>query len=575
MSYPKEVDYILIGGASSITFLARIAPANAQFTFLVLERGGVAVNDDTVQNPSKFASHLAPGAKYTHFVEAQLDQRTTVIAQGNAVGGSSIINGTVYSRGSKSEFDEWKQDGWRFNDLLPYFKKVEDYHAPLNDKDLHGLDGNLKASNSPLKRWVCATKTSRYAEEWLRIVEESGVPNTKDFHDFNTSNGCSTIKQFKDPETGVRSDVAHSLLYPLRPHFYPPIEALPSDHRSNVHIVYSTEASRILLRNGKADGVEFDGRVIRARRLVILSAGALASPLVLERSGIGKRNVLESAGIELKVENHGVGENYMDHIGLYVFYRGPVDDKELQLIDDTAVGVDAGAKLSMTGQEVQKTSPDFQKHWNRSIHPYPDRAMCWIGFAPIPLGDPTPFGKGRFYTCGGYINHLSSRGSIHISGSAPESKPIFKPGLSTVDLEGLAWIYKRSREINRRLSCYRGEPAAAHPRFPPGSPASIQEFTDGPVPFDEKPIVYSDEDEEALIQYVSDALFYTWHAAGTCAIGSVIDNRLNVLGVGNLKVVDMSILPAHVGANTYATACMIGEKAASIVAEDFSLALVK
>ncbi|KAH8914837.1 GMC oxidoreductase, partial [Atractiella rhizophila] len=539
------------GGASSITFLARIAPANAQFTFLVLERGGVAVNDDTVQNPSKFASHLAPGAKYTHFVEAQLDQRTTVIAQaGNAVGGSSIINGTVYSRGSKSEFDEWKQDGWRFNDLLPYFKKVEDYHAPLNDKDMHGLDGNLKASNSPLKQWVRANSVNRFAQRKHLDMPRSGFGSYRNLH--------------------LRANT-EAFRYPLRPHFYPPIEALPSDHRSNVHIVYSTEVSRILLRNGKADGVEFDGRVIRARRLVILSAGALASPLVLERSGIGKRNVLESAGIELKVENHGVGEKYASHhsfqASLYVFYRGPVDDKELQLIDDTAVGVDAGAKLSMTGQEVQKTSPDFQKHWNRSIHPYPDRAMCWIGFAPIPLGDPTPFGKGRFYTCGLLNLFLIDTGSIHISGSAPESKPIFKPGLSTVDLEGLAWIYKRSREINRRLSCYRGEPAAAHPRFPPGSPASIQEFTDGPVPFDEKPIVYSDEDEEALIQYVSDALFYTWHAAGTCAIGSVIDNRLNVLGVGNLKVVDMSILPAHVGANTYATACMIGEKAASIVAE--------
>ncbi|KAH8914834.1 GMC oxidoreductase, partial [Atractiella rhizophila] len=315
---------------------------------------------------------------------------------------------------------------------------------------------------------------------------------------------------------------------------------------------------------------------VHARKLVVLSAGALASPLILEQSGVGKREVLGSAGVEVKVDNAGVGEKYLFRL-LIVFFYFIV---RLQTIHTFCIRSTrilwvsklVSAKITMTLEDVKGTSPTFQQHWKECFADYPDKAQAWIGFATNCLGDPTALGEGPFSPL---VRDLSKRmsllGSIHISDLSPDSAPNFKAAFTSEEqiIDTLVWIYKKWRTVNRQLSFYRREPATAHPKFSNTSPAATQDYAE--VPAENHTVVYLEEDEVALREFVVEKMASVLHPAGTCAMGSALDSDLNVISVKNLKVADLSVIPSHIGGNPYAVACMIGEKAASIVAKGKSL----
>ncbi|KAH8929871.1 GMC oxidoreductase [Atractiella rhizophila] len=494
MSYPHEVDFNIVGGgACGITLLTRLARSNPSNSFLVVERGQVIVNDPSVTAPAACLAHLMPGSKLhsQRFLNDQLDYVLLTLA---------------YS---------------------PERHKVEDYQCPMEDASKHGNSGNLKVHKTScckaeLRRrsQVTPTKIGPYTEEWLDVLAKSGVPHKVDIHDGNTSDGCSNLNQWKAANS-ARSEVATSLLYPLRPHFYPPINLLSSDPQSNVHILYSTVISRILIEGGKATGEKAKGKMAKPKKPVVLPP----EPEVGKRKGRGppegkikaKKPVLEKS--------------------VFLFYCAPPNDTHLlHLVDPDSMGIETSAKITMTLEDVKGTSPTFQQHWKKCFADYPDKAQAWIGFATNCLGDPTALGEGPFSPL---VRDLSS---IHISDSSPDSAPNFKAAFTSEEqiIDTLVWIYKKWRTVNRQLSFYRGEPAAAHPKFSNTSPAATQDYAEGPA--ENHTVVYLEEDEVALREFVVEKMASVLHLAGTCAMGSALDSDLNVVGVKNLKVADLSVM---------------------------------
>jgi len=185
--------------------------------------------------------------------------------------------------------------------------------------------------------------------------------------------------------------------------------------------------------------------------------------------------------------------------------------------------------------------------------------------------------KGKLYVMGYYSEYPASLGRTHINSTDPYAPLIVEPGFldKPEDLAILRWSYKWSREMARRMDSYRGEFALDHPQFPAGSAAACG-TANGPVPIDAPDIVYSTEDDAAIDVFHRATVSTTWHSLGTCAMKpqsqkGVVDPRLNVYGVKNLKVADLSVAPTNVGANTYNTALVVGEKAALLIAEDLGI----
>ncbi|KAL1738548.1 GMC oxidoreductase-domain-containing protein, partial [Schizophyllum fasciatum] len=209
--------------------------------------------------------------------------------------------------------------------------------------------------------------------------------------------------------------------------------------------------------------------------------------------------------------------------------------------------------------------------------------VIWIGAVAALLGDITVAPPLKYYSVGFYTQYPVSRGSVHITDAEDANAAHdFDAGFLTdereADVATLVWGYKKSREFARRMPAFRGEYKPANPQFAAGSAAECMGAAKGPVPTDAPDIVYSEEDEKEVERYVRNFVQTAWHSLGTCAMmprekNGVVDSKLNVYGTRNLKVCDLSIAPANVGANTYSTALTIGEKSALIIAEELGIKL--
>ncbi|KAG1846419.1 GMC oxidoreductase-domain-containing protein [Suillus subalutaceus] len=244
-------------------------------------------------------------------------------------------------------------------------------------------------------------------------------------------------------------------------------------------------------------------------------------------------------------------------------------------------GFDSKIKWRPDDEELKTMNPVFQPRWKEFFQDRPDKAVAI--FAPLvgyvsPLSSILPR---NYMTAGYYTLYPVSVGSVHINLTEDDKEGMdFTTGFldHPSDIIPLDFGYKKTREIFRRMASYRGEVTAGHPNFPEGSAAACREAS-GPVDLNAPDIVYTAEDDEAINHFHRDIVQTAWHSLGTCAMKSeadqgVVDARLNVYGVSNLKVADMSISPLNVGTNTYSTALLIGERAAMIIAEDLCAALL-
>ncbi|TGJ78723.1 hypothetical protein E0Z10_g10051 [Xylaria hypoxylon] len=590
----KEVDVVIVGGGTAGCVVAsRLADADRSLSILVIESGPNTLGTPTITYPALYGANFAPGSgtltAYTSQNEGQLLGRDLSIAVGSCLGGGSSINGMIYARPQASDFDAWGATGWSRDDLLPFLKRFESYHSQ-DVRECHGSEGPIHVSGGRYR----GTKLER---DFIDAMKDSGYPEVQDLQDLHTANGVSPALRYVSPEDGQRQDSAHRYLHPR----------IQQGAFLNLHVLVGSQVTRLLLSESrKVEGVEYrptpqapsasspeSVQSVRARKLVILSAGAFGTPLLLERSGVGDKDVLERAGVPLAHHLPGVGCHFQDHqCSLFTYnsntppkdtfesiYNGTRSIPELMSTNDPILSwnaVDASAKIRPTKSEVKSLGSLFEKAWNADYESVPSKPLVSLIVFNGILGDPTPFPKGEYFTIASYTPYPYSRGNIHITGPQIDQSPRFRAGYLTdpgdVDLEIQTWAYKKQREIARRMSSLRSEIPSQHPTFPEDSKA-VCTSGDGVQTI---VIEYSNDDDDAIRQFIRGKVGTAWHPLGTCKMApfeqmGVVDENLNVHGIARLKVADMSIVPHNVSGNTMSTALLIGERAADIFIKDLEL----
>ncbi|GJC87682.1 alcohol oxidase [Colletotrichum liriopes] len=535
-----EADVIIAGGGTSGSIIAsRLAESNPGLSVLVIEQGQDSYNVTNIIYPALFERNTSPGSDTALFWKAkkspQLADREPVIETGGTLGGGSAINWMVYTRGQWDDFDSWNTSGWTAEELLPFIQK----------------------------------------RGWIDGAINAGFAEIEDLQSLHSNNGSGPWYRYVSPEDGRRQDVAHRYLYPL----------LQSGEYPNLHVLVETQVLRVLFEGDekRAAGVEIRAnpkfarsgqdqskKSIKAKKLVVASAGSFGTPLLLERSGVGDPLVLEKAGVPVVedlsgclIDHHFVGYVYRTNLeqnetinGIARNDRGR--DVEAMIASDDGQlgwnGHDASSKFRPSPADITAIGPEFQAAWDRDFRDSPNRPLMVMGLFNAYFGDPDALpDDAEYVTTAPWVTYPYARGHIHVTGSEIDDSYDFDPGWlldeNDIDLKSHVWGYKTQRSIARRMEIFRGELASGHPRFLNTSAAAVVEVADGPIAED---IEYSAEDDAAIVQIL-------------------VDPSLNVHGVSGLKIADLSVPPQQVAANTYNAALLLGEKAADIIITELTI----
>lgn len=587
------------GGASACVTAGRLAKADPTLKILILEAGPLTQEmPDHIQPARYFSNLVLPSETFTWHASKpspSLAGRSVVVPTGRCLGGGSSVNFAMYTRAAASDYDDWESvynnPGWGSRHLIPLLMKAEAFQTG-GDPATHGTSGPIKAS--------FADKEINVGTQYLAVASQYDKERgfTEDVNSFFTCNAYGKWPRYVNITNGRRSDVPHSYIY-------------NQSGNINLKILERRRVVRVIFENNRAVGVEHvsdlvgrskgvgEPAVSYASRLVVVSAGAFGSPAILERSGIGAPDVLRKNNVPQVVDLPGVGEHYMDHNLIFTPYFASEDADTLDAIfrgsneeiepfatrwlhDGKGLmshnGIDAGIKIRPNREDLKEIGPEFETRWKSYFENAPDKPVMWMGTLAAYAGINPAAPRRKYFTVGYYTEYPVSTGRVHItSGIDAYGKLEFEPGYldHAADLGVLRWAYKKARELARRMDLYRGEFVLGHPEYPKGSKAASNGSAQ-PVEISSPDIIYTTEDNEAIDQYHRKTVETSWHSIGTCAMkarekGGVVDSRLNVYGVQNLKVADCSIAPSNVGANTYNTALAIGEKAAVIIAEDLGI----
>ena len=361
----------------------------------------------------------------------------------------------------------------------------------------------------------------------------------------------------------------------------------------NLHLLLESKVVRVLFdESRKATGVEYQPsasfqpatalsgpvlKTVNARKMVIVSSGALGTPSVLERSGVGNKNLLEKLDIPVISDLPGVGENYQDHHLLLYPYKtslkpedtldsllsGRTDFAQALGSKDPILGwnaIDIAAKLRFTDQELDTLGPDFKALWDRDFVPYPEKCVMLMGVISTFLGDHKLLNEKdgehqQYSTLGAYTAYPYSRGSIHIVSKSASDPADFDAGFLNhpADLKKQLWAYKKQRDLYRRTNAYAGELGLGHPKFREGSKAALSDRPAVREGFDSvearkqvEPIEYDEDDDKVIEQWIRENLNTTWHSMGTCKMapreeGGVVNADLSVYGTTNLKLAGIAL----------------------------------
>jgi choline dehydrogenase len=448
--------------------------------------------------------------------------------RGRVVGGSSSINGLIYIRGQHEDFDNWRDngaEGWSYEELLPHFKQLETYHG--GDERYHGRDGELSVSDLRNQNGAC--------DAWLAAAQEYGLPYNNDFNGQTTAGvgayQLSISRRF-------RASAATAFLSPAL-------------KRPNLTLISGALVSKVIIRNDRAIGVEWraGGEVKQAfaENEVILSAGAIQSPQLLQLSGIGPADLLAKHGIPMTALSPEVGENLQDHYQMRLIVR--LKDK-LSLNDDVRNPLklakmgwdwlaDGKGPLTVGAGQVGGAATTAQSK--------DGRADVQFNVMPLSVDKPgTPLHRYSGFTASVWQCHPHSRGRVAVQSADPAVQPLIEPNYLTAahDRETMLAGVKMLREINHQ-------------------PAFKNLWDDEIVPGSQ---ITTDED---LSQAIAGGGGTVFHPVGTCRMGadpgSVVDPQLRVRGVDGLRVIDASVMPTITSANTNAASLMIGEKGASMI----------
>jgi len=525
-------DYVVVGGGAAGCIVAARLSADPSVRVLLLEAGAERRNPLLAVPAAEVLWMGSPRYDWAFATEPDptIGGRTVRIPRGRLLGGSNAINGMLFVRGQREDYDDWAAQGnpgWGWDDVVPHFRALE--HA-------EGVSGPTRGTGGP----VVVSRPGRDDELCDAFLDAADALGHRRNPDYNSGEQEGFGYYQATLAAGKRSAVVHTHLGPAR-------------RRPNLTVLTDAPVTTLRLDGGRCTGVRYRrGRrelTALAAREVVLCAGAVQSPQILELSGIGPAEVLAAAGIPVAHDLPGVGENYRDHFAVRLKWRvrRPITFNERtrgwRLLGESArylrdgagvLGLPTALAYGFVRSSPELTRPDLQFH-----------------FAPASYGEAASrrFDTAPGMTLGVYPLRPASAGSIHVASPDPTAPPAIRPRFldDDEDVRLLVAGARIARQLveNPRMDAYRGA-----------------ELVPGPD-------VRTDDELVAFARERGDT---SYHPVGTCRMGfdppAVVDHRLRVHGVAGLRVVDASVMPTMVSGNTNAAALMIAEKGAAMIVED-------
>jgi choline dehydrogenase len=536
-----EFDYVVVGAGTAGCVLANRLTEDPDVSVLLLEAGG---KDDYhwIHIPVGYLYCIGnPRTDWLYKTRAEpgLNGRALSYPRGRVLGGSSSINGMIYMRGQREDYDAWARatgdPSWAWDAVLPVFKRSEDHHGGANE--WHGAGGAWRVEKQRLK-W-------QILEAFAEAARQSGIPATDDFNrGDNAGVGYFDVNQ----KRGIRWNASKAFLRPAL-------------GRGNLTIITGAQAQRLVFEGKRCVGIEYRGGVAgdvdfvaKARCEVLLSAGAVNSPQLLELSGVGDGERLQRLGIEVVHDLRGVGENLQDHLQLRMAFQV----NGVRTLNTLAAHwwgkLMIGLQYALTQSGPMSMSPSQLGAFAKSDPDDPAITRPDIQYHVQPLsldrfGE--PLHRFNAFTASACNLRPTSRGSIHIESADPLKPPLIAPNYLSTDHDRR--VAANALRLTRRIV---GAPALA--RYAP------KEILPGPQ--------FQTEDE--LAKAAGDVGTTIFHPVGTCRMGAagdpatVVDARLRVVGLEGLRVVDASVMPFITSGNTNSPTLMIAERASDMIRED-------
>lgn len=515
-------DYVIVGAGTAGCVLAGRLSEDPQVTVVLLE-AGPPDDDPAIRVPAMVAKAIGNprnGWGYVSAPQKHVDDRVLPVPRGRVLGGSSSINGMVYFRGHPHDYDDWNQPGWNWENLKPYFLKLENYDAARTPDRVRGGPVNV----------IDIPRPNPLVRRFLAAADSLGQPRCEDFNSSIPEGFGARQGAIRD---GRRESGVTAYLKPAR-------------RRHNLEIVTDALVRRVVISGGRATGVEFEHegtrRVLHARREVILCGGAYGSPQILQLSGIGDPALLREHGIQPVVELPAVGQNLHDH---------PASSVSMRTHNTESYGLSwrtlprsawIAAQYLFT-RSGPLASNVFEAHGFMRSRPEAERPDLQVIFMPAHRnanGHWLPRGHGYGIL---FVNlRPHSRGSVRITSADPRAKPCidFSFLSDPRDLQVLVRGFETARQL-----------LAA----PPFAELGSWEVSPGPEV----------RDRGAIEAHIRRTLVTVHHPCGTCRIGDVVDPLLRVKGTEGLRVVDASVIPTVVAGNSNIPVNAVAERAADLI----------